>query len=311
LEISKSKKITLNNVRFYMRKNSIKLLRKTRKHDLVGLIAKAKLEYDAAADKLLPKNAGTKPAFITCDITLTRIIACYFDSSIRSAMQSVGNSVTKDELDSRDFKFKAYSKLLELYNDPAKLVEHPLEDCDAIDTAKSTEAVMKFINYHYKHAYDKWDRSGSHDNFGNFVGNKAYLVEYWKLLHDTDDAVLNSYATAELPSEVFHSSLETCEKRSSNTVKEKVQTKKTKIALDERRVEAIEGLAKSMNLFYTKDANDKESFVSVFEEKTVYFQNKLIEAYEKKENLTNRMAKDILDDQISFYKKKIEELREN
>jgi len=66
-----------------------------------------------------------------------------------------------------------------------------------------------------------------------------------------------------------------------------------------------------MNLFYIKDANDKESFVSVCEEKTVYFQNKLIEACEKKENLTNRMAKDILDDQISFYKKKIDELREN
>ena len=29
-------------------------------------------------------------------------------SSIRSAMQSVGNSVTKDELDTRDFKLKAY-----------------------------------------------------------------------------------------------------------------------------------------------------------------------------------------------------------
>ena len=55
----------------------------------------------------------------------------------------------------------------------------------------------------------------------------------------------------------------------------------------------------------------RNHFVSVCEEKTVYFQNKLIEAYEKKENLTNRMAKDILDDQISFYKKKIEELREN
>ena len=51
--------------------------------------------------------------------------------------------------------------------------------------------------------------------------------------------------------------------------------------------------------------------MSVCEEKTVYFQNKLIEACEKKENLTNRMAKDILDDQISFYEKKIEELREN
>jgi len=82
------------------------------------------------------------------------------------------------------------------------------------------------------------------------------------------------------------------------------------MALDERRVQAIEVLAQSMNSFYSKDAKEKESFVSVCEEKTVYFQNKLIEAYEKKENLTNRMAKDILDDQISFYKKKTDELKE-
>ena len=99
--------------------------------------------------------------------------------------------------------------------------------------------------------------------------------------------------------------------RPNNIVSEKLQTKKTKIALDERRVEAIEVLARSTNSFYTKDTKDKESFVSVCEEKTVYFQNKLIEAYEKKENLTTRMAKDILDDQISFYKKKIEDLRES
>ena len=170
-----------------MSKNSIKLLRKTRKHDLVGLIAKAKLEYDAATDKLLPKIAGTKPAFVTCDMTLTRIINCFFDSSIRSEMQSVGNSVSKNELDSRSMKCHAYSKLLDIYNDGTKFVEIPIEECDAIDTPKSIEAVMKFINFHYKKSNDKWDQSGSHDNFGNFVGNKSYLVEYWKLLHDTDD----------------------------------------------------------------------------------------------------------------------------
>jgi len=144
---------------------------------------------------------------------------------------------------------------------------------------------------------DIWDQSGSHDNFGNFVGNKSYLEEYWKLLHDTDDAILNSYVISELPEDVFNSSLIKCEKRPNKIISTKIQTKKAKMALDERRVQAIEVLAQSMNSFYSKDAKEKESFVSVCEEKMVYFQNKLIEAYEKKEKLTNRMAKDILDDQ--------------
>ena len=42
------------------------------------------------------------------------------------------------------------------------------------------------------------------------------------------------------------------------------------MALDERRVHAIELLAQSMNSFYSKDAKKNESFVSVCEEKTVY-----------------------------------------
>jgi len=57
-----------------MSKNSIKLLRKTNKKELLGLIARAKVEYDTSSDKLLPRNAGTKPAFVTGDMTLTYTI---------------------------------------------------------------------------------------------------------------------------------------------------------------------------------------------------------------------------------------------
>ena len=69
------------------------------------------------------------------------------------------------------------------------------------------EATVKYINFHFKVAYDIWNRSGSHDDFYKFVGTKLNLKEYWELLHLTDDAMLSSVATAELPEEVFNSSL--------------------------------------------------------------------------------------------------------
>lgn len=43
----------------------------------------------------------------------------------------------------------------------------------------------------------------------------------------------------------------------------------------------------------------------------MYLQNKLIEAYERKEKLTNKMVKEIHDDKISFHKKKIQEIRDD
>ena len=91
------------------------------------------------------------------------------------------------------------------------------------------EATFKYINYHYKVAYDKWNRSGSHDDFDKFVCNKLYLNEYWKLLHLTYDAMLSSVATAELPEEVFNSTLST----------KKIKTEMNFIARTTRNLELI------------------------------------------------------------------------
>ena len=307
-------KVNLNNVRFFMSKNSIRLLRKTKKKDLLDLIAKARVEYDAAANKLLPKNAGTKPAFITDDVTIQRVINCYFDSSIRANMQSIGNSLCKDEIDSRDMKDQAVGKLLNIYNDATKIIEFPLDMCDSISTPKCIEAVLKFVNFHYKKSYDNWDTSGSHDNFGDFVGNKKYLEDYWKLLHETDDAILNSYATSELPEEVFNSSLMTNAKREQTMVSARMKQKKAKVDNEDRRTMAFEVLANSITSYYTAEAKEKESkekqsFISDSEEKLFHFQNKLIEALEKKDQLSNTFAREVVEDQISFYTSKIEELK--
>ena len=124
-------------------------------------------------------------------------------------MQKLGNSLTNHEGWSRQAKKKidVYESLLLIYNDELKYCDTRREECDRIATAKGIEATFKFINYHYKVAYDNWNRSGSHDDFDKFVCNKLYLNEYWKLLHLTYDAMLSSVATAELPEEVFNLSL--------------------------------------------------------------------------------------------------------
>jgi len=86
-------KINLNNIRFFMGANNIKLKRETKRVKLLDLISAARIEYERAADRLLPKNASTKPSFIETDKTFFRLIHCYFDPSIRESMQKLGNSL--------------------------------------------------------------------------------------------------------------------------------------------------------------------------------------------------------------------------
>ena len=85
--------VNLNNIRCF-----IILMEDTKRVMLLELISAARIEYDRAADRLLPKNASTKPSFITSDDTLFRIIHCNFDPSIREDMQKLGNSLCKDEI---------------------------------------------------------------------------------------------------------------------------------------------------------------------------------------------------------------------
>ncbi len=294
-------KVNLNTLRFFMGVNNIKLKRETKRVKLLDLIAAARMEYDRAADRLLPKNASTKPSFIATDKTFSRVIHCYFDPSIRGSMQKLGNSLTKDEVDSRRKKDDAYESLLIIFNDSLKYLDTRREECDRIATAKGMEATFKFINYHYKVAYDKWNRSGSHDDFDKFVGTKLYLKEYWELLHLTYDAMLSSVATAELQEEVFNSSLsKKMTKTELNFIAK--NNKKARIDYDMRRTEAIESMAKSMTDFYKNAMNDSESSKG---EQILHYKNKLIEALERLDKLNNERAKVILSQQIEKLQKKL------
>jgi len=109
-------KVNLNNIRFFVVANIIKLKRKTKRVKLLELISTARIEFDQAADRLPPKNTSTKPSFIASDKTLFRLIHCNFDPSIRESMKKV----PKDEVDSRRKERDAYESLLDIYDDEVK-----------------------------------------------------------------------------------------------------------------------------------------------------------------------------------------------
>ena len=60
-------------------------------------------------------------------------------------MQNIGNSFSKDEIDSRDMKEQA---LLNICNDANKFVEFSWDMCDSITTPKCIQAILKIIDFH-------------------------------------------------------------------------------------------------------------------------------------------------------------------
>ena len=79
-------------------------------------------------------------------------------------MQTLGNCKSRDELDTRSDKNAAYEALLHIYCDEVKIPDVPLAECDEISTPKAIAQALKYINYHFKIAYDKWNTNGSHDD---------------------------------------------------------------------------------------------------------------------------------------------------
>jgi hypothetical protein len=263
-------------------------------------------------DKLLPKNAGTKPPFVTTDNTFVRVIQCYFDQSVRELMQSLGNCKSREELDIRGDKNSAYEALLNIYCDSVKIPDMPLAECDEISTQKGISQVLKYINYHFKIAHDKWNTSGSHDDYHNFVGNKSYLADYWRFLYDTDDAALSSFATSDLPPDVFYSSIENNNKRKHESKNaNNANNKKTRMELDERRTCAIELIAQSLTTLYAKVGSENDISKKSVDEQIIFYQNKLVEALERVDRLNNDIAKDAMLEQVTFYSTKIDNLKSN
>ena len=129
------------------------------------------------------------------------------------------------------------------------------------------------------------------------------------MLHETDDAMLSSFATAELPEEVFNTSLQPGKKRIATSNVMAVQVKKTRINFDQRRTEAIESMAKGMNDYYRHSMMSDDIKSKSVEEQIEFYEEKLIKALVRYDELENEKAKDIVNGQIQNYQTKLDEIR--
>ena len=68
-------------------------------------------------------------------------------------------------------------------------------------TMNDFEAILEYINHHYRIAHRRNKQSGSHSDFENFVGTRYYLFYYHLWLNEDPNLLI--FAVAELPSNAF------------------------------------------------------------------------------------------------------------
>ena len=74
-------------------------------------------EYNKKAENVLPKNVKTRPAFVKNEETLFRIIHVYFHESIRGNVSTLGNTLKREQLDTRRKRKMVFEVMLQFYND--------------------------------------------------------------------------------------------------------------------------------------------------------------------------------------------------
>ena len=68
-------------------------------------------------------------------------------------------------------------------------------------TTNDFEAILEYINHHYRVAHQRNKQSPLHSDFENFVGTRYYLFYYHLWLNKAPN--LLNFAVAELPSNAF------------------------------------------------------------------------------------------------------------
>ena len=122
---------------------------------------------------------------------------------------------------------------------------------------------------------------------------------------------MNAYATAELPEEAVISSLEDTKKRESSGKK---PAKKKSKGKEDDHFNHFNEMTKTVSSFYSsineQINNEKkiEDYSSSKEKEIIYYQNLLIDAYEKMHTLKSDGAKRILQSQIENYENKLSKL---
>jgi len=184
----------------------------------------------AVANGRKPRKAKPKalkssaPKVITKEGTYYRVLNVYFDERHRPDVLRMGAISTRNELDAREFKNKRiYDALVITYldretdpcdNGQMSYPDDPFfgalgignetpDDYDILTSLYFAEA-MDYLNHHYAVAHRNWKKSGTHDDFEKFVGQRAYLYYYFLWLQDVP--ILKNLAVAALPENVVQES---------------------------------------------------------------------------------------------------------
>ena len=174
-----------------------------------------------AKPKILKSSA---PKVITKEGTYYRVLNVYFDERHRPDVIQMGASSTRNELDAREFKNKrVYDALVLTYldretdpcdNGAMSYPDNPFFDSLGISnetpdnynvlTSLYFAEAMDYMNHHYAVAHRNWKKSGTHDDFEKFVGQRPYLYYYFLWLQDVP--ILKNLAVAALPENVVQES---------------------------------------------------------------------------------------------------------
>jgi hypothetical protein len=152
------------------------------------------------------------------------VLNVYFDERHWPDVIRMGASSTRNELDAREFKNKRiYDALVITYldretdpcdNGQMSFPDDPFFDALGIDNDTPDDydtltplyfaETMEYLNFHYAVAHRNWKKSGTHDDFEKFVGQRAYLYYYYLWLVDVP--ILKNLAVAALPNNVIQES---------------------------------------------------------------------------------------------------------
>ena len=185
---------------------------------------------------------STPPSSVTCANTYFRVINVYMCEQHRSDVLMLGQPPTMAELDVRKFRHKyIFDRLITTFLDDEDddsnnlaFSQDPyweqmgIDNCypKTYDTLSSVEfsMAMGYINYHYQIAYRNNKKSGSHDDFVNFVGSRPYIYYYHLWLCQVPH--LLNFAVPLLPKSSFRESTDSA--KSSSLSSKTVGSKKGK-----------------------------------------------------------------------------------
>ena len=137
---------------------------------------------------------STPPSSVACANTYFRVINVYMCEQHRSDVLMLGQPPTMAKLDTRKFRHKyIFDRLITTFLDDDSnnlaFSQDPYWEQMGIDSCYPTtydalssvefSIAMGYIDYLYQIAYRNNKKSGSYDDFVNFVGSRPYIYYYY------------------------------------------------------------------------------------------------------------------------------------